>query len=266
MLEDLRSVLQLPACDLFVIIDDSNTTGSFNASKGKNIGKQRIEILTTGVAEAADNAASGPGQFTKLLTEALSNLLKASPRGFPISRLYREIYQESPDAEPQLFNLSSGHHSEISICQPITSGKPRETKTKGELVLNLSLHITGPQVETSMMNDIASHLQFLPHVKAIKFLNLSAPSEEIAKFMQSILRAQKLRPLVRKLHARRQMREIQSSSQPSDNRPQSLFELQNRLNQNPRYDWSNVTQEHPHKSSDESISPPPKKRRISDWP
>ena len=252
MLEDLRTCLRLPGCDILVIIDDCNTTGGFTASNREPIGKQKIEVLTTDTAKAEREAANVPGWLTKLLPETLGNLLKANPHGFPSSVLYSEIYFNSPDTRPYLFDLSSGHHREICICPPIPNYKPPKAKTKGELVLNLSLRLTGQQIETGMMNDIASHLQFIPHVEEIRFQNLSAPSKEIAKFMQLIIRAQKIRPLLRKLHARRQSREIQESNQLDNNYPQSL--LRKGINQKSRYDWSSV--------SAGPVSPPTKKARL----
>ena len=262
MLEDLRTCLRLPSCDILVILDDCNTTGGFNASSRERIGKQKIEVLTIDAAKAEHSAPNAPGWFTKLLTETLRNLLKANPHGFPSSVLYSEVHHKSPDAEPHLFNLSSGDHRKICICPPIPNYKPPKAETKGELVLNLSLRLTGQQIETGMMNDIASHLQFIPHVEEIRFQNLSAPSKEIAKFMQLIIRAQKIRPLLRKLHARRQIREIQKSSQLDDNYSQSLLSLRKELSQDSMYDWSSVTQGYSHKSSEEPVSPPTKKARL----
>ena len=266
MLEDLRTCLRLSSCDLLVMIEDWNTTGRFDASRRERIGKQKIEVLTTGAAEAGKNATNVPGCFTKVLTEALRNLLKANPSGFRSSRLYSEVYRNCPDAEPQLFNLSSGDHSKIWLCPPIPKYKPPMAKTKGELVLNLSLRLTGQQIEVGMMNDIASNLQFIPHVEEIRFQNLSAPSKEVAKFMQLIIRAQKIRPLLRKLHARRQIKEVfQQSSQLDDNdshRSSLLKNLQKELSQDSMYDWSNVTREFSHKSSEEPSSPPIKKARL----
>ena len=217
MLEDLRSCLRLPDCDRFVIIDACNTTSGFTTPRREHIGEQKIEVLAKGAAEAEPNTANAPGWFTKLITETLSNLLKANPSGFDTARLYTEVYHLSPDAEPQLFDLSSGRQSKIWLCPPIPSRKPPEAKTKGELVLDLSLRLSGQQIEPSMMNDITSHLQSLPHVEAVRFQNLSAPSKEIANFMQLIIRAQKIRPLLRRLSARRQDRKFRALSQLSNN-------------------------------------------------
>ena len=255
MLEDLRSCLRISDCDLLFMIDACNTTSGFTTPRREHIGEQKMEVLTKGAAEAEPNAANAPGWFTKLITKTLSNLLKANPSGFDTARLYTEVYHLSPDAEPQLFDLSSGHHSKIWLCPPIPSRKPPEAKTKGELVLNLSLRLSGQQIETSMMNDIASHLQSLPHVEAIRFQNLSAPSKEIANFMQMIIRAQKIRPLLRKLRARRQIRELRALNQHYIKNPH-LF------SQNLVYDWSNVVREYSHKSSEEPVSPPTKKARL----
>ena len=136
-----------------------------------------------------------------------------------------------------------------------TQQKAPEAKTKGELVLNLSLRLSGQQIETSMMNDIASHLQSLPHVEAIRFQNLSAPSKEIANFMQMIISTQKIRPLLRKLRARCQILELRALNQHNNKNPH-LF------SQNLVYDWSNVVLEYSHKSSEEPVSPPTKKARL----
>ena len=252
MLEDLRTCLRLPGCDILVIIDDCNTTGGFTASNREPIGKQKIEVLATDTATAERKAANVPGLLTWVLTESLRDLLRYNPHGIPSSALYSQMYLRSRKTKHYRFDMTSGDDREIYIGPPIPNDKPPEAKTKGELVLNLSLRLTGQQIETGMMNDIASHLQFIPHVEAIRFQNLSAPSKEIAKFMQLIIRAQKIRPLLRKLHARRHIREFQKSSQLDNNHPQSLLEKE--LKQYSRYDWSNV--------SAGPVSPPTKKARL----
>ena len=86
------------------------------------------------------------------------------------------------------------------------------------------------------------------------FQNLSAPNKEIAKFMQLIIRAQKIRPLLKKLHVRRRIWGIQESSQLDDNYPQSLLSPHQESSQDTMYDSSSVNAE--------PVSPPTKKARL----
>ena len=48
------------------------------------------------------------------------------------------------------------------------------------------------------------NFNFLPHVEEVRFEGLYAPRQQIENFMQHVMQAQKLRPLIRRLHARRQ--------------------------------------------------------------
>ena len=86
------------------------------------------------------------------------------------------------------------------------------------------------------------------------FQNLSAPNKEIAKFMQLIINAQKIRPLLKKLHVRRQILGVQKSSQLDDKYPQSLLSPHQEPSQDTMYDSSSV--------SAEPVSPPTKKARL----
>ncbi len=268
MLEDLRTVLRLPRSDLLIIIDDCNTTGSLTTPRRQEhlIGEQKIEILTSGAAGVEGNAAGSPGGFTRCLNTSLSSLLTANPHGFSSSTLYDEVYNATSNIKPQLFVLSSGHHGKIVLCPPRPSRKPPEAKRKGELVLNVSFRLAEEHIDPSMMNDIASHLKFLPHVEEIRFQNLSAPSEAIADFMQFLVRAQKIRPLMKKLQARRQLRRLslllRLGQESSKNL--SLLKLGLESSKNPVYDWSRSEREHPAAlDSEASISLPTKKRRLS---
>lgn len=175
MFEDLLTCLRLARCDLLIIVH-SYTTAGLEALRRKHLGKEKVEILTSG---AVNNPAKAPGYFTMTVSAKLFSLLKAYPSGFSSSRLYREIYNVSPETKPQFFDLSGENHTNVWLCHPVPSRKPPEAETDGGLFLNLKLRLTGQQIESSALNDIALHLQSLPHVEEIKFGNLFAPSEEI---------------------------------------------------------------------------------------
>lgn len=73
MLEDLRSCLRLPDCDLLVMIDACNSTSGFTTPRREHIGEQKIEVLIKGAAEAEHNA-----QVSGSSTDAFSTALNRS--------------------------------------------------------------------------------------------------------------------------------------------------------------------------------------------
>ena len=214
-------------------------------------------------AEVVNNAADTPGSFTEILGDSLGGLLKASPRGFSSDRLYHEFYQISPNT-PKLIDLSYGNNKKIWLCPLVPSRKPPKVEATDDIFLNLRLRLG--DIDIHMINKIASHLQSLPHVNEIRFEDLNGPKEEIGNFIGSVVQAAKLRPLMRKLYARRELRKLKELSENG-----RLMQSQLRLRVDPShhipYDWYRAMERYSHRSAEHSVSPHNtlhcKKRRLS---
>lgn len=156
--------------------------------------------------------------FTKALSKVLEELLEKNPEGFPTSRLYREIYHKwtYPKAKPFLFDQSRYSRDKIWL-RP--QEKPRMSKDcnqgPGNTFLKLTLRLN-EEPGNVMMNQLAMALQYLPNVDEVRFNELYAPRNQIEDFMLRIYQANKLRPLVRKLHAKRQLKRLKASSSGQD--------------------------------------------------
>ena len=161
--------------------------------------EDKIEILTSGIAEVLYNAADTPGSFTGILSEILGQLLKASPFGFSSDRLQREPSKISPSI-PEPMGLSHGNHNKIWLYPVVQSCKPPKDEAADDIFLNLRLRLGN--IDISMIDEIAS--QSLPHVNEIRFEILTGPTEEIGYFTRCVLQAAKLRPLMRNTYARRE--------------------------------------------------------------
>ena len=239
--------------------------GCLDAFTREQIGSQKIEILTSGTPEVVNNAADTPGSLTGILSENLEGFLKASPRGFPSYRLHRELSRRSPN-NSELIDLSHENHKKIWLCPLVSSRQPPQVEATDDIFLNLKLRLRDKHIDVSMMNEIALHTQSLPHVSEIKFEDLAAPKEEITNFMVSVLRANKLGPLMRKLYARRELWKLKELSKNG-----GLTQSQPRLLSDPghhiRYDRLNAMETYSHRSGEHLVSPPStphyKKRRLS---
>lgn len=201
-----------------------------------------------------------PPSLTGRLNDAMMRLLKDYPKGFPTSCLYNEVYRTVPLDEPYkplLFDQSQLNLGNIWLRPQVPDNSPNSSDDDKYLKLTLRLNANP---DLLVMNDIALHLQYLPHVDQIRFEDLYSPKEQLVKLINSIIQAEKLRPLIRKMHARRQLRRgagmVLEKTDPVAAPSASLRKL--RLNQSyrPPYDWSSAelvdSHSGPHKSGDES--------------
>ena len=136
----------------------------------------------------------------------MTRLLKDNPKGFPTSRLYNELYHTVPldkPYKPLHFDQSQLNLGNIWLRPQVALNTPKSREEDKYLKLTLRLNA---DPDLMVMNELAYHLQCLPHVDQIRFEDLYSPNEQLVAFMRSTLQAQKLRPLVRKIHARRQLR------------------------------------------------------------
>ena len=118
--------------------------------------------------------------------------------------------------------------------------------------------------DLAVMNELALNLQYLPHVDQIKFEDLYAPREQLTSFMTAVMRAQKIKPLIRKLQARRKRQELKTGGNGA-NAPESFLKLHLEQNHHSVCDWSRTERVHGHKPKSHDDSRDGRKK-TSTWP
>ena len=258
---DITTCLRLPACDQIVIVDCCFAATAFAREP---IGKQKFELLTSAGAHNKVPAPGQPGSFTHALLDVLRTLLSTNPRGFCTSALYRELFHSIPQdikTKPMLFDQSRQSYGKIWLRpQEGISEKKTVIKKEGRF-LNLTLQLN-EEPNDVVMNDLALALQYLPHVDQVRFVDLYAPRHQIESFMRSILLAQKLRPLVRKLQVRMQLRKLKRDMAQNEKvvrRSASFLDLLFKPDSHPIYDWSSA------RGPGESLPARPRQKSFT-WP
>ena len=233
---DIRTCLRLPTCDQLMIIDCCFAARAFSR---EHIGKKKFELLASAAHDRESPAPSLAHSFTRTLTDLLKKLLEKSPSGFCTSQLYRELYHDVPDIKPLLFDQADHNYGKIWLRPQTPSAKPY-TEEEGKF-LKLTLRLN-KEPDAAIMNELALQLQFLPHVEEVRFEGLYAPRQQIENFMKNVMQAQKLRPLIRRLHARRQLRKALEMTRKNAgvSPPTSLMTLHLEHKHNPVYDWSSA--------------------------
>ena len=181
-----------------------------------------------------------PGSFTKTLKDVIERLLESSPTGFCTSQLYRELYHKvQSKTKPFLFDQARHNYGKIWLRPQVPNPQDIVKTDEGGRYLNLTLRLH-QEPSHVMMNELAQALSYLPHVEQVRFERLYAPKRQIEKFMQSMIQVQRLRPLIRKLHARLSLRKVLAKQKEDTPHSQSLVKLL--LNQKDRaiYDWSSA--------------------------
>ena len=244
---DIRNCLRLPRCDQLVILDCCFAAKAFGS---KDIGKGKFELITSAAHDQESPAPHLPHSFTTTLYNSLERLIGENPKGFSTSHLYREVYHTLPATEPHqplnpkplLFDQARHSLGRIWLRPQTETDRPPKAKKEGTY-LKLKLRLN-ERPEVGVMNELAVRLQYLPHVDQIIFEDLYAPKEQITDFMHSIVRAGKLRPLIRKIHARRQLREAtKMAAGPNKTKlPSSLIKLRLDQGYHPAHDWSGTSE------------------------
>lgn len=207
-----------------------------------------------------------PHSFTKSLHEVLAGLLEKNPQGFPTSRLYREIYHRwtFAGAKPFLFDQSRYSHDKIWLRpQEKLVARKDSSQGSGDSLLKLTLRLNG-EPGNVMMNQLAMALQYLPNVDEVRFDKLYAPKDQIEDFMFEVYRATKLRPLVRKLHAKLRLKKLKAIApalNPIGSHSKFVNLLLDHKTRSP-YDWSSATTD---KKSDPSFIHHDRRRSFT-WP
>ncbi|KAL2037597.1 hypothetical protein N7G274_009710 [Stereocaulon virgatum] len=191
---DILNCLQLPASDQLVIIDCCYAARAF--ARDFVGGKRKFDLLTSAAADAKSPAPILPGSFTKALNDCLRSLLQKCPNGFSTSHLFREIYHTVGDIKPVLFDLSRHNYGKIWLRpqRPVTATNSERDGTYLHLTVRLN---EGP--DPAIINELATSLQFLPHVNQVRYDHLYAPKGQLDDFFQSVLFMRRLRPLIRRL-------------------------------------------------------------------
>ncbi|MCJ1463168.1 hypothetical protein MMC07_001773 [Pseudocyphellaria aurata] len=233
---DILHCLRPATCDQLLIVDCCYAAKAF---RRKHVSERKFELLTSAGVVNVVPVPTMNGSFTKHLNRVLKSLLSSEPQGFTTFRLYREVFHSLlPTAEevkknkiatPYLFDLARRDLGKIWLRPQKETTAPRNKEQSVHLKLSLQLH---KQPDNALMNELAIALQYLPHVDKVEYQDLFAPEREMKSFMRSVMQAQKLRPLIRELIARRKQKEIKKTDPPPIKR--MLLEQ----NHQPLYDWS----------------------------
>ena len=262
---DIRKCLRLPRCDQLMILDCCFAARAFAP---EHIGKRKFELLTSTAHNLGSPAPHLPESFTKTLYQCLERLVSEHPGGFSTSHLYREVYHTVPNPKPLLFDQARHSFGKIWLRPQMVTDKPPKSP-EGSRSLKLTFRLNA-NPDLAVMNELAQHLQFLPYVDQIRFEDLCAPQEQIANFMTSIVRAGKLRPLIRRIHARRQLHKISEMSKGENGfqPPPSFLKLTLDQNQNhhPAYDWSSATEVVGDLTSTDFARSPNRRKKSETWP
>lgn len=239
---DISNCLRLPACDQLVIADCCFAAKTFGPV---HIGKGKFELLTSGGPEDRVPSPRMEASFTKALNKVLVELLEKNPEGFSTSQLYREIYHRwtCGKVKPFLFDQSRRSHDKIWLRPQAKSKIGKDiNQGSGGTLLNLTLRLNG-EPENVMMNQLALALQYIPNVDEIRFDKLYAPRQQIEDFMLRVIQAKKLRPLMRAMYAKRQLKKFKTllSSQDSINSSNKFVNLWLDQKTHSTYDWSSAT-------------------------
>ena len=242
----------------------------------EHIGKRKFELLASSPPDSRSPAPHLAWSFTRALHQTLKRLLETNPQGFYTSHLYREVYHTMPAAppvdsshvprpKPLLFDQARHSFGRIWLQPQDMTNRPPKPPGDGRY-LKLTFRLNADP-DLAVMNELALQLQFLPHVDQIRFEDLAAPREQITNFMRSVLLATKIRPLIRKLQARRQGRNICAlPGQPDKRTPPSLIELHSANNHQPAYDWSSAFSTPIYQSKGTHVNVEQSKEQPSPWP
>lgn len=263
---DVLTCLRLPACDQLLILDCCFAAKAFSR---EHVGKRKFELLTSAAHDAWSPAPKSEHSFTRTLTTALRSLLEEKPGGFCTTDLYREVYHTIPQhpdcTKPLLFDQSRHNLGKIWLMPQVVSDRPPKTGEEGRF-LKLTFRLN-QDPNLAVMNEIALNLQYLPYVDQIKFDDLYAPREQITNFMKAIVQAQKMKPLIRKMQARRKLQKV-AELKTGDNKietSKSLLKLHLEQNHHSVYDWSPAERVlgHNPKDSEESRE---RRKQTRTWP
>ena len=202
--ENVLKTLRLSACDQLMILDCPFSAKAIGPGL---LGNGKFELMASG----SDSEWNSPFYFTGLFNSAMTHLLEQNAEGFSTPHLYREIclINSNPGLlpRPPLLLDQTRHYEKIWLQPQVRRTLSQSKKDGGSLKLTLKLNV---ELKVALKDGLVSQLKCLPHVDQIKLEDLEAPREQIADLKRFAMQAQKLRPLIRKMRARRQMRLVRS--------------------------------------------------------
>lgn len=261
-MNDILGCCRLPACDQLLILDCCHAANAFGPAY---LGKRKFEMIVSSGCSNVVPAPQHPGSFTKSLNHVLRKLLEDNKAGFVTSQLYREIYHSIPhNVKPWLFDQAGRDYGRIWLRPQVPSAFVEAESKRGPAYLNLTLKLN-KEPNSLAMNELAQSLQYLPHIDQVRFEKLYAPKKQIENFMQIVRQATKLRPLIRKMHAKRRFRELMalSKSEMVPQRPLSLMKLYMDQKHSSTFDWSSALDDHNPSPSSPAIH---RRRKSFTWP
>jgi len=216
--DDALHQLKLPDTDILVIVDCCFAARAFSRTE---MGRRKFELLTATPPLQLTPSPRHPHSFTTALCDALDHLLETEKHGFTTAKLYRHVYFSREDRrKPFLFDQSRFDYGKIWLkpftrVSPTTNGNGLDTTAEDQppakerhYYVDLRLQMSS-MPDQLMMNQLATSMQYLPHVKELRFHHLHAPEDQLEEFMNGIRKAAILRPLVVRLRHRRAMKELQ---------------------------------------------------------
>ena len=227
----------MPSCDQLLIIDYCFAAKAFTHDYVG--GKRKFELLTSAAANEKCPAPSLPGSFTNLLNERLWHLVQNRANGFSTSQLFSELYHNAKVIKPHHFNQSRHNYGNIWLRPQVTNTMPASEGDGTYLHFTLRLN---EELDPAIMNEIATSLQYVPHVNQARIDHVYAPKRQLDNFMGSVLKIKKLRPLVKSLQERRAAKKVEALKHGDHRDPPSptLVKLLCKQNQNPVFDWSHT--------------------------
>ena len=227
--------LQLPSCDQLLIIDCCYAAKAF--TRGYIGGKRKFDLLTSAAANEQCPAPSRKGSFTKLLNERLRHLVRNCDNGFSTWDLFAELYHTAEGTKPHYFNHSRHNLGNIWLRPQVTN---TTSSSEGD---GTYVHITlrlNEELDPAIMNEIATSLQYVPHVNQITLDHVFAPKRQLDNFMSLVLKAKKLRPLIKRLQERRAAKKVEALKHGDHGDPPSPTLVKLLLNQKQKqdFDWS----------------------------
>ena len=266
--DDIRAIVQATVCDQLMILDCCYAAKAFTR---EHLGKRRFELLASAAYDQKCNAPKFSDSFTRNLNEALPRILQAYPAGFSTAHLFREIYHDLPKVKPQIFDQSQHSPGKIWL-RPQINALPTE-EDKNNTYVDITLRLTDSP-NGVVIHELASHLQYLPHISEVRIKDFYAPKDRIADFVLLVLQVQKLRTSLKRLLARRRIQkrlDFQSRGEKFGVVPRTMPTLEDLFHskdiEQQLYDWNNANAFGEMKWDDKGTkTEQPKRRRSCSWP
>ncbi|KAL8986001.1 MAG: hypothetical protein Q9205_000426 [Flavoplaca limonia] len=242
-----------------------------NAFGPEHVGKRKFEMIVSSGCKGEAAKVPAPlmkGSFTKNLHQVLRKLLQENKTGFATSQLYRALFHSiSHGVKPWHFDQARRDFGRIWLRPMPAAVTDKPIPEDQSAYLNLTLKLN-KKPDSVTINEVALHLQYLPHVDRVRYEKLYAPKRQIEDFMHYVRLAAKLRPLIRKLHAKRRLKKLMAQHEHLSQRPLSFIAMYLDQKQASPYDWSSALDgENPRPTSPlQSPSSGNRRKKSFTWP